>query len=222
MPKRFRIAVVGSGAIGTYYGGKLAAAGRDMHFLMRGNLAEVRSDGLRIVGENEDIQIEKVNCYRSTKEIGECDLVLIALKATSNADLIELIPPLLRGHTALLTLQNGLGNDEILARHFGAQRVLGGLCFICLSRISPTTVRRYDHGDITIGEFGRPAKARTHAIASEFNQSGINARSLKTWRWSDGGNSSGTFHLTDCQSWRAESTRPLSSAMRIYDVPPWN
>ncbi len=54
----------------------------------------------------------------------------------------------------LLTVQNGLGNQEFLAKHFGAQRVLGGLCFICLTRPSRTEVQRYDYGHIVIGEYG--------------------------------------------------------------------
>jgi 2-dehydropantoate 2-reductase len=119
--------------------------------------------------------------------MGACDLVLIAIKATSNADLVDLIPPLLHQRTMLLTLQNGLGNEEFLARHFGAERVLGGLCFICLSRTSRTAVERYDYGHITIGEFGRASQPRTHEIASEFNCSGMQCKvvenlALERWR----------------------------------------
>lgn len=187
MAKDLRIAVVGSGAIGLYYGGRLAAAGCDVHFLMRGDLSEIRRNGLRILGKNEDVRVKKVNCYGSTKEIGVCDLVLIAVKATANADLVDLIPPLLHEDTMLLTLQNGLGNEEVLADHFGAERVLGALCFICLSRTSRTTVERYDYGHITIGEFGRTPQARTHEIASEFKRSGIQCEvvhnlALERWR----------------------------------------
>jgi 2-dehydropantoate 2-reductase len=183
----YRIAIVGSGAIGSYYGGKLAAAGRDVHFLMRGDLAEVRSQGLRIIGPDEDIQLARVNCYQSTKEIGPCDLVLIALKATANGALPDLIPPLLHAGTILMTLQNGLGNEEFLASHFGADRVLAGLCFICLSRTSRTTVERYDYGHITIGEFNRGPLPRTHALADEFQKCGMKCTvvenlALERWR----------------------------------------
>src|ERR1700709_2157794 len=131
----FRIAVVGAGAIGGYYGTKLAYFGRDVHFLMRGDLREVKRLGIRIRGKAENIRLAKVKAYSSTEEIGPCDLVLIAVKTTSNDDLLDLISPLLKPETMLLTLQNGLGNEEFLAQHFGAARVLGGLCFICLNRI---------------------------------------------------------------------------------------
>jgi len=113
--------------------------------------------------------------------------VLIAVKATSNQEIVDLISPLLHETTKLLTLQNGLGNEEFLAEHFGAERVLGGLCFVCLSRISRTVVERFDYGHIVIGEYGRAPQARTHAIAEEFKGSGIKCTvaedlALEHWR----------------------------------------
>src|SRR5216684_4450024 len=165
-----RIAVVGSGAIGSYYGAKLAYGGSDVHFLMRGDLNEVRRSGLYVRGKGENFRVAKVSCYNSTKEIGPCDLVLIAVKATSNGELVDLVPPLLHEQTMLLTLQNGLGNDEFLAQHFGAERVLGGLCFICLSRTSRTEIERYDYGHIVLGEYGRAPQPRTHKVAAEFKR----------------------------------------------------
>lgn len=181
-----RIGVVGAGAIGLYYGGKLAHAGRDVRFLMRGDLEDIRRNGLTVRGEGENFRVEKINCCNSAKEIGPCDLVLIAVKATSNKEIVDLIPPLLHERTMLMTLQNGLGNEEFLAEHFGAQRVLGGLCFICLSRRSRTVVERYDYGHIVIGEYGRAPQPRTHEVAEQFKESGIKcsvAEDLALERW---------------------------------------
>jgi len=181
-----RIAVVGAGAIGLYYGGKLAHAGRDVRFLMRGDLEDVRRNGLTVRGEGENFRVEKINCYNTIKEIGPCDLVLIAVKATSNNEVVDLIPPLLHEHTMLMTLQNGLGNEEFLAERFGAERVLGALCFICLSRRSRAIVERYDYGHIVIGEYGRAPQPRTYEIADQFKESGIKcsvAEDLALERW---------------------------------------
>jgi len=187
MAKRLRIAIVGSGAIGSYYGAKLAYGGSDVRFLMRGDLSDVRRDGIYVRGKGENFRVGKVNCYNSTKEIGACDLVLIAVKATSNADLVDLVPPLLHERTILLTLQNGLGNEEFLAERLGAERVLGGLCFICLSRISRTEVERYDYGHIVVGEYGLPPQPRTHYVAAEFERCGVKCSvvenlALERWR----------------------------------------
>jgi 2-dehydropantoate 2-reductase len=173
MGRSFRIGIVGAGVIGCYYGAKLAYFGRDVHFLMRGDVAEIRRFGLRIRGKGENLRVAKVNHYSSTEEIGPCDLVLVAVKATSNGDLLKLIPPLLHGTTMLLTLQNGLGNEEFLAENFGAERVLGGLCFVCLNRVSRGVIEQYDHGRVAIGEHDRCPQPRTHDVAWEFKRCGV-------------------------------------------------
>ena len=170
---KFRIAIVGAGAIGLYYGGKLAHFGRDVHFLLRRDYEVVRKRGLRIRSKSENIHVAKVNAWRSTEEIGPCDLVLVAVKTTSNQDLPSLIAPLLGEKTTLLTLQNGLGNEEFLAQHFGAERLAGGLCYICLSRVEPGVVQRFDHGRLTIGEFQSYPRPRLHDIAWEFKRCGV-------------------------------------------------
>ncbi len=183
----FRIAVIGSGAIGSYYGAKLAHAGSDVHFLIRGDLSEVRRDGIFVRGEGENFRVAPINCSNSTKEIGPCDLVIVAVKATSNSDLVDLVPPLLHKQTVLLTLQNGLGNEEFLANHFDAGRVLGGLCFIALNRSSRTEIERYAYGHIVLGEFHRPSQPRTHKVAAEFTRAAVTCTvvedlALERWR----------------------------------------
>ncbi|MEO8439056.1 MAG: 2-dehydropantoate 2-reductase [Spartobacteria bacterium] len=182
-----RIAVVGAGAIGLYYGGKLAHFGRDVHFLLRSDYEAVRKRGLRIKSRTENIHVAKVNAYRATAEIGPCDLVIVAIKTTSNAELPPLIAPLLGEQTLILTLQNGLGNEEFLADHFGAERILGGLCFICLNRTAPGVIERFDAGQLRIGEFRGPIRPRLHDIAWEFKRCGVLCRvvadiALERWR----------------------------------------
>jgi 2-dehydropantoate 2-reductase len=184
---RLRIAVVGSGAVGTYYGAKLAHAGSDVHFLMRGNLSEVRRNGIFVRGAEENFRISNVNCYNFTKEIGPCDLVIVSIKTTSNGDLVDLVPPLLHERTMVLTLQNGLGNEEFLASHFGADRVIGGLCFIAVERHSKSEVERYAYGQLILGEFGRASLPRTHKVAAEFTRANLRCMvtenlALERWR----------------------------------------
>ena len=187
MAKALRVAVVGAGAIGGYYGGKLALAGSEVHFLIRGDLAELRRAGLHIVGRDENIHVTDINYHNDTVEIGPCDLVLIAVKAISNANILPVIPPLLHPETILMTLQNGLGNEEFFAARFGEQRVLGGLCFICLNRKSPTLIEHYDYGRISVGEYQRKPLLRTLAIVERLNRANVSARivedlALERWR----------------------------------------
>jgi 2-dehydropantoate 2-reductase len=174
-----RLAVVGSGAIGCYYGAKLARGGSDVHFLMRGDVSEIRQFGLRIRSKDGNVQVPGVKHHATTAEIGPAGLVLIAVKATSNQDLLDLVPPLLNEHTMLLTLQNGLGNEEFLAENFGAERVLGGLCFVCLNRVSRGLIEEYGHGHLTIGEFKGDPLPRTHEVAGLFQRSGVVCRVLE-------------------------------------------
>ena len=182
----FRIGVVGAGAIGSYYGAKLANFGRDVHFLMRSDLQVVRRAGLRIRSKAGNIHVPKVNCYATAAEIGVCDIVIIALKATANAELLHLLPPLLNEKTMLLTLQNGLGNEEFLAENFGAERVLGGLCFVGLNRIAPGVIEHFAADRIILAEYSGYPKPRTHDISWEFKRCGVVctvAENLGLERW---------------------------------------
>ncbi|PYI84160.1 MAG: hypothetical protein DMF09_09140 [Verrucomicrobia bacterium] len=201
-----RIAVVGSGAIGSYYGAHLAHGGADVHFLMRGDLNEVRRHGFCVRGKGGNFRVANVNCYNSTKEIGQCDLVIIAVKATSNGDLLDLIPPLLHKQTMLATFQNGLGNEEFFAEHFGAERVLGGLCFICVTRISRTEVEAYN------------APMRSLHCS---RRAGSIAASLTILRSNAGASWYGTFHLTDCRSSPGASVLPKFWPMTVCVARRW-
>lgn len=186
MPFFRSIAVVGPGAVGGYYGGMLAHSGLDVRFLLRSDLAAVRERGLVIYTGGKSVAIPHARAFATPGEIGPCDLVIVALKATANAALDELIPPLLHERTALLTLQNGLGNEEYLAQRWGAERVLGGLCFVCLNRTAPGVIEHFDHGTISIGEFTSGPQPRTREIVEAFVRAGIEARaveSLITERW---------------------------------------
>ena len=162
--KDHRIAIVGAGAVGCYYGAILAANGHDVHFLMRSDYAYVREHGLRVKSIAGDFHLEHVHCYQSPQEIGPCDLVIIGIKATANEALMSLLPPLLQPGTMILTLQNGLGNEAFLSEHFGSERILGGLCFVCINRTAPGLIEHTAQGQISLGEYGRSPSARTCGV----------------------------------------------------------
>jgi 2-dehydropantoate 2-reductase len=185
LPSKPRIAVVGGGAIGGYYGGRLAEYGHDVHFLLRSDFAQVRDNGLKILSPLGDANL-RVNCTDKVEDIGPCDLVIIGIKATGNDVLPALLPPLLHERTALLLLQNGLGGDEFLAQHFGGERVLGGLCFVCINRTAPGVIHHLAQGHIGMGEFSGPSANRTRQIAAMFQQSKVECgveESLAAARW---------------------------------------
>ncbi len=180
----YKIAIVGSGAVGCYYGAHLVRAGAEVHFLMRSDLNHVAEHGLAVESAlHADFEVKEVLCHATTEEIGAVDLVIIALKSTQNEVLETLIPPLLGEHTCLLTLQNGLGNGEFLAQHFGEQRVMGGLCFVCLNRTSPGVIKHLGFGLIMMGELHASATDRTRQVVEWFSRSGINCEVVGDLMW---------------------------------------
>ncbi|MEO7933267.1 MAG: 2-dehydropantoate 2-reductase [Chthoniobacterales bacterium] len=178
-----KIAIVGSGAVGCYYGTRLLQSGNDVRFLMRSDLETVRRDGLRITSPDGDVHLIDAPAFSSTAEIGAVDLVIIALKTTANDVLRTLIPPLLGPETILLTLQNGLGNEEFLGQHFGPERILSGLCFVCLTRTAPGVIEHYGHGGVALGEANGPSTSRARRVVEAFQVAGIDCRLAENMPW---------------------------------------
>ncbi len=180
------IAVVGAGALGIYYGGRIARAGREVGFLARGDLARLREAGLVLTYGGARHTVHPVRVEAAAADIGPVDLVVIALKATANGELARLLPPLLGPETAVVNLQNGLGVDESVAAVVGAERTLGALCFVGVNRLAPGEVVCSEEGYVELGEFGRAAGARTEAVAKVFSAAGVKVRvrdSLLAARW---------------------------------------
>ncbi|MBA3850082.1 MAG: 2-dehydropantoate 2-reductase [Opitutus sp.] len=185
-PAKPRIAIVGSGSLGLYYGARLAKAGQDVHFLVRGGRAAITARGIRVKTPAERLHVKKPQVYASTEEIGVCDLVIVAIKATGNGALAKLLPPLLGPSTLVLTLQNGLGVEEPVAEVAGPDRVMGALCYIACERTAPDAVKCRFPGVMTIGKFGKPAGERTHAVAALFVKAGVKCDAqdnLEEMRW---------------------------------------
>jgi len=166
-----KIAVVGCGAVGSYYGARLCQAGQEVHFLLRSDYEVVRQNGVTVHSVRGDFHVQP-HCARAPEEIGASDAVLIALKTTANDQFPKLLPPLVGRHTAVVTLQNGLGNTEQLAQLFPPEQILGGLCFVCLNRVEPGVIHHMDYGLIVLGEFQRPAGPRTRTLAELLQAAG--------------------------------------------------
>ena len=205
--------MVGTGAVGGYYGGRLALHGEDVNFLLRRDLPSWRASGLRVRSVDGDFTLNPVPVFGDTAAIGPCDLVIIAMKATANPALLELLPPLLHADTRLLTLQNGLGNDHFLAENFGAWRVSGGLCFVCINRDDDGVIHHLGQGTVVIGNFQRGADATLVSVVDAFKSAGVPARvadNLAAAHWC------GMSRSMDLRWQTVESTAPKS--WRIPDA----
>jgi 2-dehydropantoate 2-reductase len=167
------MAVVGAGAVGLYYGGRLAAAGNDVRFLVRSDYAALSRHGLKVESVHGDFDLPRPQVFCTAEDVGPVDLVIVAWKSTANDRLAEVLPPLVHGETQVLSLQNGLGNCERIAEIVGPQRVLGGQCFVCINRISPGLVRHTAGGRVTVGEWQPGIPGRAEEIARHFQAAGI-------------------------------------------------
>jgi len=142
MTLSMKIAVVGSGAIGGYYGALLQQAGHQVAFLARGDhLAAMRDRGLRIESLLlPEPLVLRVRATDRPEEIGPADLVLFAVKSYDTDAAAALLPPLLHKETAVLTLQNGVDNVDRLSERIGRNHILGGACYIFTAIASPGVI----------------------------------------------------------------------------------
>ncbi|MBE0499821.1 MAG: putative 2-dehydropantoate 2-reductase [Desulfuromonadales bacterium] len=181
-----RTAIIGAGALGLYYGALLQRGGEEVHFLLRRDYDAIMSDGLRVFSIDGDFHLQRVNGHRETDNIGTVDLVVVGLKTFDNNKVYSLIAPLIGPETAVLTLQNGLGNEEYLARSIPAEQILGGVAFLCANRGVPGIVHHLGQGRVRIGAFRPEATDRCRDVAKLFSAAGLNCESvddlLKT-RW---------------------------------------
>ncbi|MDJ0553351.1 MAG: putative 2-dehydropantoate 2-reductase [Microcoleaceae cyanobacterium MO_207.B10] len=146
-------AIIGSGALGGFYGAKLQKAGIEVHFLLRSDYQHVQENGLIIESKDGDFTLPKVNAYNDTKKMPKCDVILVALKTTQNYLLPELLPPLVKENTVVLLLQNGLGAEPEIAKVVGEERVIGGVCNIASNKIGFGHIRHLDYSLIRIGKY---------------------------------------------------------------------
>jgi 2-dehydropantoate 2-reductase len=148
-----KITIVGTGALGGWYAGLLAEAGHEVHCLARSDHEVINRDGLTLRNKGTQRIVRVASAAPEASAIGPCDLVVVTLKSTSNHALARLLGPLLGPATLVVTLQNGMGNVEALAKLLPAERIVAGLCFVCINRIAPAVI------DTTLAGYVRMAAA---------------------------------------------------------------
>ncbi len=152
-----RYAVLGTGAIGGFYGGRLARSGCDVHFLLHNDYDTVHQRGLIVESVDGDFVLPEVNAYADVAKMPPCDVVLVALKSTQNHLLPQLLPAVVQPGGAVVVLQNGVGVEPEVARLVNAVaddvHVIGGLCFICSNKVEAGRIRHLDYGNVDFGEY---------------------------------------------------------------------
>jgi len=173
-----RYAVIGTGAVGGYYGGLLARHGLDVHFLLHSDYIHVKKSGLVVESKDGDFVLPQVQAYSRPEDMPPCDVVIVALKTTQNAQLAAILPHVVKEKGIVVVLQNGLGLESDIARIVPHATILGGLCFLCSNKIGPGHIKHIDHGTIVLGEYAQEYRPcgitdNLELLSREFEQAGV-------------------------------------------------
>ena len=173
-----RYGIIGTGAIGGYYGAKLAHAGQEVHFLLHSDYEYVKQHGLQVDSCDGSFHLDDVNVYRQTKDMPACDVVLVGLKSVNNDKLPALLPPLLHDKAAkvktlVVLIQNGIGVEEDVQKMFPDVQLAAGLAFICSAKTKPGLVSHQCYGSINLANYSCRDEALMQAVVDEFREAGI-------------------------------------------------
>ncbi len=146
-------AILGTGALGGFYGARLQKACLDVHFLLNSDYEYVQKNGLAIASPDGDFTLPQVHAYRDVKQMPQCDVVVIAMKTTHNHLLPEMLPSVVKEDGVVLVLQNGLGVEEEVAQIIGNERVIGGICFLTSNKVSAGHIYHQGYKHIVFGEY---------------------------------------------------------------------
>lgn len=172
-----RIAVIGAGGVGGYFGGRLAAGGHEVIFVVRGRTLEaLRARGLRVDSIRGDFTVNPVQATDDPSSIGPVDAVLVAVKSWQLAEAAAIMKPLIAARTIVVPLLNGMEAPEILSGALGSPHVLGGLCGIVSFIVEPGHIRHAaTEPFVMFGELDQPTSARAERLREAFAQSGVQA-----------------------------------------------
>ena len=173
-----RYAVVGAGAIGGYYGAKLAYSGQEVHFLLHSDYQYVKERGFQVDSCDGSFHLPQVNVYQHAQDMPQCDVVIVGLKTINNHLLPQLLPPLLHEHTAVVLIQNGIGVEADVQQMFPGVQLIAGLAFICSAKTEPGRVNHQCYGSINLGNYSCRDEALFAQILADFNAAGVTAASV--------------------------------------------
>ena len=215
-----RYGVIGTGAIGGYYGAKLARSGQDVHFLFHSDYDYVREHGLRVNSGDGGFHLDHVNAYQDVRQMPRCDVVIVALKTVHEQMLREMLPPLLADGTVVLLIQNGMGMEQDVEQMVPGVKLAAGLAFICCSKTHPGVIDHLDLSGLNVGNYNAPQETIDRMIA-EMVSADIDARNVDyleaRWRkllWNMPFNGLSVALHTDTDALvRNDATRRLLRAM---------
>ena len=174
-----KYAIIGTGAIGGFYGARLDKAGFEVHFLLHTDYQYVVDHGLTIDSCDGNFTLPSPKVYDSTSKMPQCDVVIVALKTTQNHLLSSLLPPLLKPDTIILLIQNGIGVEADVQQLFPSQPIAAGMAFICSAKAGPGHINHQFYGNINIGNYSCHNPQRYGQMLADFRAPGIGAADVE-------------------------------------------
>ncbi len=171
-------AIIGTGALGGFYGAKLQKSGLNVHFLLKSDSEHVRQHGLVIESVDGDFTLPQVNAYSDVGKLPACDVVVISLKTTQNHLLPQILPLAVKDSGIVLVLQNGLGIEAEVAQIVGSDKVIGGICFLTANKVASGHIRHLSYKNIILSEYRQNyhpggVTKRMRQIGEDFENAGI-------------------------------------------------
>jgi 2-dehydropantoate 2-reductase len=172
-----KIAIIGAGGVGGFFGARLQQAGADVHFVARGaHGAAMRAEGLRVESPLGDIHLPRVNVTDNPADIGPADIVWLAVKLWDMDAAITSMRPLMAPHTGVISFQNGVEKDDILREAFGDRAVMGGVAYIATNIDRPGVIKHTGTMQrLVFGEYDGRRSPRAESLLEAAVRGGINA-----------------------------------------------
>ena len=182
-----KILVIGTGAIGGLYGGKLSQAGAEVSVICRSDYDLVKKNGLEIKTTWGDFNFKPKKVLKNSAEYQEkADFILVATKVLPEIPLVDLIRPALHPKTSIILLQNGIHIENPIAKAFPHHHLISALAFVCVGKIAPAKIHHQDYGRLVIGDFANGIPEKTSALSALWNKSGVPcevSENIKIDRW---------------------------------------
>ena len=167
--------IIGMGAIGGYYGGRLAKAGREVHFLAHSDYQYVLQNGLRVDSCDGDFCLPHINAYATQKDMPKTDVIIVGLKSVKNHDVLpELLRPIVHQNSIVILIQNGIGLEDDLQNVFPGLQIVAGLAFICSAKVGAGHVSHQCYGSINLGNYSCQQE-KFEVLLQDMTDAGIQA-----------------------------------------------
>ena len=174
-----KYAVIGTGAIGGFYGGRLMRAGNEVNFLLHTDYEYVRENGLQIDSCDGSFHLDHVKAFRKTADMPEVDVILVCLKSTREHLLKEMLPPIIKSNPLVVLIQNGIGLEDDLHAIFPELQIAAGLAFICSGKVGPGHIDHQCYGSINIGNYSCHDDALMNQFISDLKAAEIEVNTVE-------------------------------------------